>query len=212
MEKSHTGLQEKGGGLGGNSEPCLLKQAWALPDIICSANLCKALVAGILHPVLVHSMEKCLCKGTRQPAWPPTRCTLLSRHRGHSVLARSPFSLRIYRGNDPSNKQDSLGTPPSPCSGQGHLWDVAQLVERPSPWEAEDLRQSILANKSFQMMVPGFPFDCSSSISSSNRPQPAVSISNKGIVVSSVEVTPGRSLHKVFGKAPINHTGITPKG
>lgn len=102
--------------------------------------------------------------------------------------------------------------PPAICSGGGHLWDVAQLVQWPSPREAEDLRQSILTNKIFQTMVPGFPLDCSSSTSSSNRPQPAVSISNKGIVVSSVEVTPGRSLRKVFGKGPVNNAEIMPKG
>lgn len=79
-------------------------------------------------------------------------------------------------------------------------------------WEAEDLRQQIPDSKIFQMTVPGFPLDCSSSSSSSNRPQPAVSISSKGIVVSSVEVTPGRSLHKGFGKEQVNNGEIRPKG
>lgn len=99
-----------------------------------------------------------------------------------------------------------------PPATSGHLWDAAQLVQWPSPREAEDFRQSILAKKFFRTTVPGFPLDCSSSTSSSNRPQPAVSISNKGIAVSSVEVTPGRSLYKVFGKGTVNNTEITPNG
>lgn len=71
--------------------------------------------------------------------------------------------------------------------------------------------QSIPANKIFPMLVPGFPLDCSSSTSSSNRPQPAVSMSSKGIVVSSVQVTPGRSLQKMSGKGHVNSTEVMPK-
>lgn len=101
---------------------------------------------------------------------------------------------------------------PAACSGGGYLWDVAQLGQWPRLRKAEDLRQSILANRIFRTTVPGFPLDCSSSTSSSNRPQPAVSMSSKGIVVSSVEVTPGRSLHKVFGKEPVNDAEILRRG
>lgn len=62
-------------------------------------------------------------------------------------------------------------------------------------------------------VVPGLPLDCSSSTSSSSRPQPAVSMSSKGIVVSSVEVTPGRSLQKKdVGKGPADSTEIGPEG
>lgn len=72
--------------------------------------------------------------------------------------------------------------------------------------------QSIPPNKIFPILVPGFPLDCSSSTSSSNRPQPAVSMSSKGIVVSSVQVTPGRSLQKMLGKGHVNSTKDMPKG
>lgn len=153
-------------------------------------------------------------QGNKAAARPPTDCTPSSWPCGHSALARSPLSLRIYRRNALSNKQGSLGTPPSPryLLWGGHLWAVAQLVRWPSAREADDLRQSVLGNKIFRTPVPGFPLDCSSSTSSSNRPQPAVSISNRGIVVSSVEVTPGRSLHKEFGKGSVNNAETMPKG
>jgi hypothetical protein len=49
--------------------------------------------------------------------------------------------------------------------------------------------QGILACNS-----PGFPLDWLSSSSSSRSPQPAVSMSSSGTRVSSVSVTPGRSL------------------
>lgn len=102
-----------------------------------------------------------------------------------SNTAWSPWSLRIYGGNDLlSAKQGSLG-PHLPQGDISGMW----------PWWAERLSPSIL--------VPGLPLDCSSSTSSSNRPQPAVSMSSKGMLVSSVEDTPGRSLHEVFGKGPV---------
>lgn len=43
---------------------------------------------------------------------------------------------------------------------------------------------------------PWLPLDCSSGISISSRPQPAVSMSNSGVLVSSTAVTPGRSLQR----------------
>lgn len=60
--------------------------------------------------------------------------------------------------------------------------------------------------------VPGLPLDCSSSTSSSSKPQPAVSMSSKGIVVSSVEATPGRSLQKVLGKGQLTALESGQKG
>lgn len=49
--------------------------------------------------------------------------------------------------------------------------------------------QGLLAHNS-----PGFPLDWLSSSSSSSSPQPAVSMSSRGTLVSSVSATPGRSL------------------